>query len=150
MEVRSSGFFLQVGAYFGLGVAVALAGLASLLLYAHRITVELAVVIPILVAVGFLLLFGMMFFLVVRSVDVSRDGVLFRIGFRAYMVPWGRVGLPTKPYQDGMVFRDVQPATPGTGDTFVLDRSAARAILEHPSCPKQDIPPSILSSVGIH
>lgn len=85
----------------------------------------------------------------VRRVEVSATGVVFVRGLSRRRVAWSDLHPPKYPYALGLQFG--APGGPGLpqGLWFAVSRPAARAILAHPKCPRMDLSPEILNSIGL-
>jgi len=89
------------------------------------------------------------FFSLVREVELSPTNIDFRVGFRTIRVAWVNLVPPRAPFFIGITFWYRRAGVVQESDGLVLTRRLARAILEHPSCPRFEMAGRIWSSLGL-
>ncbi len=100
-----------------------------------------------ILAVGFLLLE----FTSVRSVEMTPRQILFRYPLHTEAVDWSEVSPGRRPATWGIwfVLKNSNPATAkGMQRAYRLTLEQARALLAWPTCPRWNLSPTVLNSLG--
>lgn len=79
----------------------------------------------------------------VRTLVLLQSEVIFVVGWRRNHIPWNDIVPPTRPGLFGLQFKLHSAAVDNISQGYLISRAQARALLEHPSCPKMDLSPRV-------
>jgi hypothetical protein len=142
-RVRSLLWLLLVAIIVGVGIDVA----ASLGL--HLPSSVPLLWIPAGVVAGVCLFILVIFVSAVREVRCSADQVEFVKGGEVIRLPWRDLLPPTYPYYLGSIVFLYRKGGVVQFRGFGLSREQARGMLAYPACPRFDLTPEILRSIGL-
>jgi hypothetical protein len=127
-------------------VAVAFNVYRILLFHLPIVQFSLVLVGAVVVAIAVFEVF--FFFAIVREVRLFADRVEFVSGVLTTPVPWENLAAPLGPLRVVITFCYRPDGVTVSDRGFPVNRELARAILSYPACPRLDLNPKILRSLG--
>lgn len=107
----------------------------------------LGLIIPTILFLA--IVFAATFFSFVRTVEIFQNQVVFTLGTSHVTVNWSDLVPPRSPFLFGITFKYRAGGRIQEQTALFVTRDQARAILEHPRCPRFSMDPQIWQSLGL-